>query len=313
MLNYILSGGIVFFLALPVRSQMKPAIRYKDDVFPAISVQKDLSYVANLSPGSKGRSHLFDWYEPKQDSAPLRPLIIWMHGGGFKFGSKGMEAMRLWSTAFARRGYVCAAINYQLGRKDLRFQFEELVKGCYEAVQDARQAIDFFKNNAARLRIDTNRIILAGNSAGGMMALQIAYGNDAGMLHLIGSADSAQASHLIDPGDIAAVVNFWGGIFQPVWLQDARVPIVSVHGKKDPIMPYDHKGFPLYGSGAIHRVADSLHIPNSLKTYDGYSHELQRQFNPLIHSRATKKRWVEAGQFAADFLYEELFDGSRKE
>jgi len=313
MFNYILSGGIAFFLALPAYSQMKPATRYKDDVFPAISVQKDLSYATNPSLGGKRRSHLYDWYEPQQDSAPLRPLIIWMHGGGFKFGSKDMEAMRLWSAGFARRGYICAAINYRLGKKDFRFKFDELVKGCYEAVLDARQAIAYFKSNAARLRIDTNRIILAGNSAGGMMALQVAYATDAGMLQLIGSADSAQASHAIDPGGIAAVVNFWGGIFQPAWLQDARVPVVSVHGKQDGIMPYDHKGFPLYGSGAIHRVADSLHIPNSLKTYDGYSHELQKHFNPLIHSRLTKKRWLEAGQFAADFLYAQLFEGSRKE
>jgi acetyl esterase/lipase len=116
MLNYILSGGIVFFLGLPAHSQMKPAFRYKDDVFPAISVQKDLYYVTGAVSDGKRRSHLFDWYEPKQDSALLRPLIIWMHGGGFKFGSKDMEATRLWSGGFARRGYVCAAINYQLGK-----------------------------------------------------------------------------------------------------------------------------------------------------------------------------------------------------
>src|SRR5580704_2256263 len=112
MLNYILSGGIVFFLALPAHSQMKPAIRYRDDVFPAISVQKDLSYATDTTSG-KRRSHLFDWYDPKHDSARMRPLIIWMHGGGFKFGSKDMEATRLWSAGFARRGYVCAAINYR--------------------------------------------------------------------------------------------------------------------------------------------------------------------------------------------------------
>jgi pimeloyl-ACP methyl ester carboxylesterase len=200
-----------------------------------------------------------------------------------------------------------------LGRKDLRFKFAELVKGCYEAVLDLRQAIRYFKNNAARLRIDTNLIILAGNSAGGMMALQTAYANDAGMLQLIGNADSGQASHAIDPGGIAAVINFWGGIFDTTWLQNARVPIVSVHGKKDGIMPYDHKDFPLFGSGAIHRVADTLRLPNRLKTYDNYSHELQKHFNPLIHSRLTKERWIAAGQFAADFLYAQLLLGSRKE
>ncbi len=66
----------------------------------------------------------------------------------------------------------------------------------------------------------------------------------------------------------------------------------------------------MYGSFAIHHVADSLLIPNQLKTYDDYSHELQKHFNPFFVSGATKKRWLEAGQFAANFLYRELFKDS---
>jgi predicted esterase len=280
MIKHMLAGGLLV-LALPTYSQMNPLIRYKDAIFPIITIQKDLSY----APGS---AHRFDWYEPREDDTAARPLIIWMHGGGFKFGSKHMKSIRLWSDFFARRGYVCAAINYQLGKKDLRFKYDELVRNCDHAVGDCREAIAWFKRNAARLRIDTSRIILAGNSAGGMIALQTAYG--------------------IEPGGAAAVINFWGGIFDLGWLQRARVPIVSVHGRNDNIVPYDHKGYPLYGSGAIHPVADSLRIPNRLKTYDGYSHELQKRFNPLIVSRLTKKRWLEAAQFAADFLYDERFN-----
>jgi len=303
MLKYILAGGIPFWFALTVHAQMKSPTLYKDEVFPAVTVQKNLSY------GGKERSNLFDWYEAKQDSAALRPLIIWMHGGGFKFGSKEEEAIQLWSAGFARRGYVCAAINYRLGKKFERFDFDGLVRGCYAAIQDARLAIAYFRRNAARLRIDTNRIVLAGNSAGGIMALQIAFSNDTELMQLIGSPVIGDRAP--EPGHIAAVVNFWGGIFQTSWLKTARVPIVSVHGKKDRIVPYDHKGFPLYGSLAIHRAADSLSIPNRLKIYDDYAHQLQKHFFPLFAGRATKKRWAEAGQFAADFLYETLFAVSR--
>jgi dipeptidyl aminopeptidase/acylaminoacyl peptidase len=89
-------------------------------------------------------------------------------------------------------------------------------------------------------------------------------------------------------------------------LQHAKVPVVCVHGSKDRVVPYDHKG-PLYGSLAIQQRADSLHIPNRLKTYEGYGHELQKHFNPIFAGRKTKQRWLEAGQFAADFLYEQLF------
>lgn len=307
MLKYILTGSLLL-IALSTCPQTRSPNRYKDEVFPDISVGKNLSYL----PDARKSVHRFDWYEPIGDTgASSRPLIIWMHGGGFKFGSKSMLSIRLWCSFFARRGYVCAAIDYKLGKKDFRFDFDDLVRNCYAAVHDTRLAIAYFKANAARLRIDTSRIILAGNSAGGMMALQTAYSSDAELLKLIGNPDSAQASHSIEPGDIAAVVNFWGGIFQPDWLSNARVPIVSVHGRLDNIVPYDHRGFPLYGSGAIHRVADSLHIPNRLKTYDEYSHELQKRFNPVIASRMTQRRWMEAAQFAANFLYEELFADKR--
>jgi acetyl esterase/lipase len=307
MTNYILAGCLSL-VALPAYPQMRSAVRFKDEVFPDISVGKNLSY----SPGARKSAHRFDWYEPIGDTgASSRPLIIWMHGGGFKFGSKSMPGVRLWCSFFARRGYVCAAVDYKLGKKDFRFDIDGLVRNCLAAVHDTRIAIAYFKTNAARLRIDTSRIILAGNSAGGMMALQTAYSSDAELEKLIGDPDSAQASHAIEPGDVAAVVNFWGGIFQSDWLSNARVPIVSVHGRQDNIVPYDHRGFPLYGSGAIHRVADSLGIPNRLKTYDEYSHELQKRFNPVIASKLTQRRWLEAAQFAANFLYEQLFADKR--
>jgi hypothetical protein len=57
----------------------------------------------------------------------------------------------------------------------------------------------------------------------------------------------------------------------------------------------------------IHKQADVLRIPNRLKVYNGYAHELHKRFIPIGASRATKRRWLEAGQFAAEFLYDQLF------
>ena len=98
-----------------------------------------------------------------------------MHGGGFKFGSKKARSTRIWSKNFAHKGYLCAAINYRLSKKNPLRNFKALVKGCYEAIEDLEQAIVFFKKNNALYRIDTNCIILAGNSAGAMIALQSIY------------------------------------------------------------------------------------------------------------------------------------------
>ena len=301
MIRYVLPGSCLLCMALSLSAQMNQPIDYKDLAHPVVTVERNLSYTGGQQgrSGRPGRSGLFDLYQPKGDTASFRPLIIWMHGGGFKFGSKDQAGIKLWSKTFAERGYVAVAINYQLGRKTLGFSYTELVRNCDEAVQDLRRAIIFFKTNYARFRIDTSRIVLAGNSAGGIMALQAVYSGKA-------VAEGA------DAGGIAAIVNFWGGIFNPDWLQQARVPIVSVHGKKDRIVAYDHKGYPLYGSYAIHKKADSLGIPNSLKLYDNYAHELQKHFNPLFAGAGTRRRWLEAGQFAADFLYDELWSGKQK-
>jgi len=285
---------------------MKP-IKYIDLVFSEITVQENLSYATITKPGIKKKFYLFDLYEPLVDSTQKRPLIIWLHGGGFTLGSKKAKGIQLWCESFAKRGYVCAALNYRLSKKLALFNFLELKRGCYEAVLDVEQAVDFLKKNYIQFRIDTNRIILAGNSAGGMIALQAVYSSHAELAALAQLPDTNFASPEHNPAGIAAVINFWGALFNIEWLKNARIPVVSVHGSKDGMVPFNNKDTSLYGSNTIHNRADTLLIPNRLQVYEGYSHELQKRFNPLFRGAATKQRWLEAGQFAADFLNEALF------
>lgn len=304
--------SIFFFLCSTITggSQEITSARYKDEVFPDITTQKNISYSPAEHRGIKEKYFKFDLHEPKSDTAQKRPLIIWLHGGGFKFGSKKAKGITLWGETFAKHGYVCAALNYRLSKKNPLFNFIELKKSCYDAVQDVEEAIAFFKQNQARFRIDTNRIIVAGNSAGAMVALHAAYASQA---QLAASAQLPGASSLstkINSQNIAAVVNFWGGLYELEWLSNARVPIFSAYGTGDKVVPIDHKDTSLYGSIAIHKRATELHIPNAIKSYEGYSHELQKHFNPLFApGAATKQRWRDAGQLAADFLFAQLFLG----
>jgi acetyl esterase/lipase len=230
-----------------------------------------------------------------------------MHGGGFKFGSKAARGPRLWSKSFARRGYVSASVNYRLSKKNPLRNFSAIVKGCSDAVQDVRQAIAFLKKEAARYRVDTNRIILAGNSAGAIIALHSVYSSTADLEHLINIHDTVKGQPSYNSDNIAAVVNLWGALFNTEWLKNSNVPIVSAHGVKDRIVPYGRKDSPLSGSLLIHQKADSLGILNRLKSYPGFGHELQKHFIPILRSGATRRRWIEAGQFAADFLYDQLW------
>lgn len=297
----------IFVSALAAGAQTSKCFRYKDIIFSDVQTDKNLSYNPKSSEKDK-KAYLFDLYQPKNDAEKSRPLIIWMHGGGFKFGSKSAKGIQLWSNTFALRGYVCAAINYRLSKHNPLFHFDELLKSSYYAVQDAKRAVLYFKEHAEEYNIDPNKIILAGNSAGGIIALQAAYSSNADLAKLAKLPDTVEGAKTREIFKVAGVINLWGAIFDTAWLKNARVPIVNVLGSKDSVVPSTHKSAPLHGGIDIHAEAEALHIPNRLKVFDGYSHELQKHFNPFFSGgKATRERWLEAGQFAADFLYEQLF------
>lgn len=280
--------------------------RYRDLLFNDVDIHKNIDY--SMSPGSfEGtRQYLADVYEPKDDSAIARPLIIWIHGGGFKYGNKTSGGIPLWCKAFAKRGYVCVSINYQLSKKRPVRRFPDLVEACADAINNLNAAIDFFKTHHSEYSIDTNRIIAAGNSAGAMVALHAVYSSPYEMMRLIDQKGYETLNKTHNEPRIAAIISFWGALFDTTWLRNEKVPLICVHGTKDKIVRPGNKG-PINGSFAIHRVADSLGIPNSLKIFPGYGHELQRHFNPFFAGRKTKRRWKEAGDAAAGFLYNELF------
>jgi acetyl esterase/lipase len=306
MFKNLFSIGLFSIFFINVQAQTTH--RYKDLIFQEVTIDKDLSYRPDADNKEK-KSYLFDLYQPKDDNELHRPLIIWMHGGGFKYGSKSAKGIQLWCKTFAQRGYVCAGLNYRLSKKNPVFNFDELLKASYYAVQDAKTAMAYFRKNAARYHIDPNKIILAGNSAGGIIALQAAYSSNEELAKLAKlPADSAALNNPHGRAKVAAVINFWGAIFDLDWLNSEKVPIVSALGSRDGIVPPTHKSAPLFGGKDIYDKATALGIPNELKVFDGYSHELQRHFNPFFSGgAATQKRWLEAGQFAADFLYKTIF------
>ena len=308
MLNLLITSCIITCITLPLYGGQWQTTRYKDPVFKNIKIDNNVVYQTNPPGNTKEKYYRLDLYQPENDTSTSRPLIIWMHGGGFKFGNKESRGTPLWSKRFAQRGYVCAAVNYRLSKKNTLSDFTALVNACADTIEDIDQAISFFKKNYSLYGVDTNRIILAGNSAGGMIALQSVYSNAYLMNRRVqASTASHDVSPALNPRHIAAVINFWGGMFDTSWLKNASVPIVSVHGGKDRIVPLTKTDNGVYGSFIIHQNADALHIANRLKVYEGYAHELQKRFNPIWAGKAARVRWQEAGQFAADFLYEELF------
>jgi acetyl esterase/lipase len=293
---------LVFFFNSNVRAQTN---RYKDMVFSDVTIDKDLSY-NNAATEKEKKAYLFDLFQPLNDHETNRPLIIWMHGGGFKYGSKSAKNIQLWCKTFAQRGYVCVALNYRLSKRNTIFNFDKFLGASYDAVQDVKLAVTYFKKNASVYHINAEKIILAGNSAGGILALQAVYSSDEELATLAKlSRDSVKIDNA--PIKVAAIINFWGAIYNLDWLKNERIPIVSALGSNDNIVPPTHKSAPLFGGKDIHERADELGIPNDLEVFDGYSHELQKHFNPFFSGgKGTRERWLHAGQFAADFLFKTI-------
>jgi acetyl esterase/lipase len=109
-----------------------------------------------------------DLYMPRAKAAAPRPLVIWLHGGGWNTGDQrggaiSTPAYRNWPTwlaVLAGRGYVVAGVSY-------RFSSE----AQYPAqIQDVKAAVRWLRANAATYGIDPNRVIVWGASAGGQLA-----------------------------------------------------------------------------------------------------------------------------------------------
>ena len=111
----------------------------------------------------------FDFYEPRSDSARAnRPAILAIHGGAWKGGDKA------WGVQFADElcpfGYVVFSINYRLAGRP---------GGAWPAqIEDVQKALRYIRANAARFRIDPDRIASLGMSAGGHLATMVALRDD---------------------------------------------------------------------------------------------------------------------------------------
>jgi acetyl esterase len=119
-----------------------------------IEEQRDLAYLPNE------RSARLDVYRPARHSNPL-PVVVWVHGGGFMSGDKAHVANYL--KIIAGAGFATVAVNYGLAPM-ARYP---------EPVRDVADALRYLQEHAARLRIDTSRIVLAGDSAGAQIAAQV--------------------------------------------------------------------------------------------------------------------------------------------
>lgn len=129
------------------------------------------------------------WPAKKKSEEFLTPVIVQVHGGGWVGGDKGQ--VQDWNQWMNDQGYTVFDVQYRMPPE----------AGWKDEVGDVKSALGWIVENADTYKIDSNRIILMGESAGGNLAMLAAY--SMGDKHLSPSTDVPDVL-------VKAVINMYG-------------------------------------------------------------------------------------------------------
>ena len=265
-LGFVISVSAVLALAPSVsQAQSGDALAKAFHVYGSYRVVPNIVYLTANNWDAK-----LDVYQSR-DAATPNPTLIYFHGGGWVAGSK--EASSLTFLPFLDMGWNVVNVEYRLAKISL----------APAAVQDALCALRWVYRNGKQYNVDTNRLVLMGNSAGGHLALTT------GMIPASASLDS------LCPGNeelkVAAIIN-WYGItdvnellagpnvrnYAVAWLggmsnrdeiakqvspltyvRAGLPPIISIQGDADPTVPYSQ-------NVRLHQALDRAGVRNEFVT-----------------------------------------------
>lgn len=282
------------FCCVFAQAQYTAGDRYQKTVFSAYDSVMNVKYGANATASSSTpQDLLMDIYMPKGDTLMKRPVVFFTHGGSFISGSKESMESVFFCKEFAKRGYVTVSQNYRLGFDS--YDETGALRTVWRAAQDGRAAVRYMRANAALYGIDTNMIIYGGTSAGAILSLQLAFldqssevpakidtsaytPNGTGIDGLEGMTNNLKNS-----SKVQAVINLCGAIGDTSWITsgDASIPVLSMHGTADDVVPYGTATIKIFGiiplldvsgSGSIRERLNHLGFHNRMYTYCGAGH-----------------------------------------
>lgn len=273
----------IFFISVTCTVYAQCGNRYQNNiVFDKIDIRNNIQYGSAITSSQNNKNLYLDFYEPAGDTAALRPLLIFLHGGSFLDGSKNIQETILPCTEMAMRGYTVAAVAYRTEDNVLAFVFKDIMhKAVIRATQDARAAIRFFykqaKEDGNPYRIDTNQIFLGGVSAGAITAVQTAY------LDNINEADQEIRGYINSLGGleghsgnegyssrVKGVINIGGCISNRNYVNNNKdIPILNIQYTNDILVP-SYYGRP-YNIPTLPLVMGSYVIANQMNTIGIYN------------------------------------------
>ena len=215
-----------------------------------VTVYRDLAYVTDGHERQK-----LDLYVP--ETGENLPLIIWIHGGAWRGGSKEHYT----PMEYLKSGYAGASLNYRLSQHAI-FPAQ---------IEDVKAAVRWLRANAETYRLDPNRFAAWGSSAGGHLVAMLGTAGDVkefevgenlevssrvqAVVDYFGPTDFLQMdTHRLPDGLVhdapdSPESQLVGGAIQEHQDRVARAnpvtyvskdapPFLIVHGNKDPLVPY---------------------------------------------------------------------------
>jgi len=252
MVRSDVDGDGTISLAEYVSYDLDPGGASRTPLADNVRLIRDLPYASTNDPRQS-----LDLYLPKMSSVdgPL-PVIVYIHGGAWRMGSKVSARNQLNALIDSGR-YAGASIGYRLTWQD----------SWPAQIHDVKAGIRWIRANAEKYGLDASRICAMGGSAGGHLVaiLGTTNGTQAVEGELGGHADQSSdvqcAIDLFGPADLTDVriPGGDGGLSPEEMLLGARpqevpekaseasplthvdsedVPFMVIHGTKDPLVNY---------------------------------------------------------------------------
>jgi len=176
-----------------------------------------------------------DVFDPVDNRSDNRPVILYVHGGGFAGGERDHPDHEAFLRHMAHKGYVTATMSYTLQRKGKSFGCEvnagDKIQTFLTTAQDISRAAAFLIRNKDEFSINPSKIVIAGSSAGAEAVLHAAYWNET-------KSDSAGT---ILPGDFSygGVISMAGATSNINHITgENAIPTQLFHGTCDRLVPY---------------------------------------------------------------------------
>ena len=165
-----------------------------------------MAFVLAMTPTRGGETPLIQVYRDlvfaEVDDRPLKldlylpamhdeaPVVVWIHGGGWRGGSKNKPPILEITTA----GYALASISY-------RFTDRAIFPA---QIHDCKAAVRWLRANAGRFGYDEESIAVAGSSAGGHLALLMGTSGD------VAELEGDVGGNLDQSSRVQAVIDYFG-------------------------------------------------------------------------------------------------------